>query len=132
MHDNFEPYDDAQGEAVTPPLQSVIDHSKQGIDIRQRHVGDTILIETDNGIYELVIVDPTRQYVEVSGTDPRLHTATVGLLDHSFSALDRDDKRQAWIGPARRLVIVFRNAVFETGVVLSASVRGKEWHLDVF
>jgi hypothetical protein len=103
-----------------------------GIDLRKRNVGEAILIETDSGIYELVLVQPQQCLVQVTGTDPRLHTPTIGRLAYSVDALNPADRRDGWIGPAHRLLIVFRNANFESGVVLSASIRGQDWHYDVF
>ena len=127
MHNNFDDYDKTQ--AATP--QSAIDPNR-GVDIRQRKVGETILVETDNGIYELSVVDPVRRLVQVTGTDPRLHTPTIGCLDYSISALNRLDKREAWIGPARRMILVFRNATLVTGAVSAATIRGDGWRFDVF
>lgn len=130
MHDDFDANDSAEAE-VTPAPQPTLDPGV-GIDIRQRQRGETILIEAEDGIYEFMVVDPDMQYVQITGSDRRLHRPTIGLLAYSYSALDPNDRRNAWIGPARRLHLVFANASHETGVILSASVRGNNWHLDVF
>lgn len=103
-----------------------------GIDIRERAVGDTILIETDVGVLELVVVQPDAALVRVSGTDYRLHKPTIGRITFSESVVEPPDKRDGWIGPLRRVHIAFLNAIFISGVALSATVRGGRWYYDVF
>jgi hypothetical protein len=109
-----------------PPSQHL------GIDVRQRQAGEVILVETDNSIYELTVMVPRQCLVQVTGTDPRLRQPTVGRLLNSTAVLHPHDVRDAWIGPARRMLIAFRNVNFESGVIVSASIRGNGWHFDVF
>jgi hypothetical protein len=106
--------------------------SQPGIDIRRQKPGTQILIETDTGLYELIVVRPEESVVRVSGTDPRLHQPVVGRFHRSVYALDPKAALDGWVGKTMKMVIAFRNAPFESGVVLSASVRGTGWHYDVF
>jgi len=103
-----------------------------GIDIRQQQPGTEIIVEADTGLYELVVVRPESGLVEVSGSDPRLRQPVLGQFLHSVNVLDPTAKFDHWIGRATKMVIAFRNAQFESGVVMAATIRCKGWHYDVF
>jgi hypothetical protein len=106
--------------------------SNVGIDIRHRHTGETILVETEDGVFELTVTDASQGMVRVSGTDPRLHTLPQGCLTHSINPARPKDRQAFWIGPGLRMIFAFRNAVLESGCVMSATIRGPGWHYDVF
>lgn len=130
MHDDFSNLPPSASAQPNPPTPAFDQNC--GIDIRQRAIGEIILVETDNGIYELVVVAPSQCLVKVTGTDPRLHQPAVGRFLNSTSVLYPYKVCPAWIGLGCRMLIAFRNANFESGVILSASIRGNGWHFDVF
>jgi hypothetical protein len=103
-----------------------------GIDIRRQAPGTTIIVETDTGLYELRVVNPVEGVVQVSGTDPRLHQPVLGRFLRSVCASDPQAVLDGHIGRTMRMVIAFRNAEFESGIVVSATVRGEGWSYDVF
>jgi len=78
-----------------------------GIEIFRQRVGTRIIVETDNGMYELVVLNPTQGLVEISGSDPRLHEPVIGRFLHSVHAVYPNVAADAWIGRAMRMVIAF-------------------------
>ena len=103
-----------------------------GVDISRQAIGTMILAETDMGLHELTVVNPLQSIVQVTGTDPQFHKPVLGRFLQSISALDPRERINHWIGRAMRMVIAFRGAAYESGIVLSATVKGPNWHFDVF
>jgi hypothetical protein len=103
-----------------------------GIDITRQPIGTTILVETDTGLHELIVVNPQQATVQITGSDPRFHKPILGRLLQSVSALEPLVKLNHWIGRAMKMVIAFRGEPYTSGIVLSATVKGPGWHYDVF
>jgi hypothetical protein len=103
--------------------------TEPGIDVRRLPPGTGILLETDTRLYEFKVINPSLGLVEISSTDPALHQATVGQLLFSTGSNGGQDW---WIGKGLAMRIRFRNGVYASGPVASATVRGKGWHYDVF
>ena len=100
-----------------------------GIDVRRLAPGVSILLETDSRLYEFKVINPSLGLVEISSTDPALHQATVGQL---LSSTGPNGGQDWWIGKELAMRIRFRNGIYTSGPVASATVRGKGWHYDVF
>ena len=99
--------------------------AENGIDIQRLAPGTSILLETDTRLFELKVMNPSLGLVEISSTDPALHQATIGQLLSSGT-------KNWWIGKGLAMRIRFRNGIYTSGPVASATVRGKGWHYDVF
>jgi hypothetical protein len=117
---------------MSKPTETFETPARPGIDIRRQAAGTVILVETDMGLHEITVINPCQATVQVSGSDPRFHRPVLGRFLQSVSALNPAAKINGWIGQAMRMVIAFRNAPFESGVVLAATVQGPGWHYDVF
>ena len=106
--------------------------SELGIDITKQKIGNTLLVETEDGrLYEMKVIMPEKGVLEVQGTDSRLKTPVLGVLTHAFS----DDKKiqiNHWIGHLLKMALVFRNGNLESTPVVHATVKGERWSYDVF
>jgi len=91
-----------------------------------------IFVETDNHLFEIVVVDPVKRLIEISGTDPVLKAATIGQYLCGIYALDESVRIADWIGRTLRMSIKFRNGIFLSGPVVSAGIIGPGWRYEVF
>lgn len=111
--------------------------AEPGIDIRKLKPDTTILLEAAPYLYEIKVIYPAHSIVEISSSDPRLRTATVGQVLHSLHWSSPVAPIPAWIGKGRALEIRFRNATYRTQPATAASVSGKRedgsrWSYEVF
>lgn len=100
-----------------------------GIDLTRRQPGEVILVETTEGIYEIILDDPKLALALVTGTDLRLRQPTLCQIRQSSFG---NKVFPNWIGLGLRMQFTFRNCVHETTVALSASVSGAGWWYEVF
>ena len=108
-----------------------------GIDIRKLKPGTIILLEAEPSLYEIKVVYPVHGIVEISSSDPHLRAATVGQVLHSINVSNPGASIPSWIGKGRALEIRFRNGLYRTQPVTTASVQGKRedgshWSYEVF
>ena len=108
-----------------------------GIDIRKLKPDTTVLLEAEPYLYEIKVMHPVHSVVEISSSDPRLRTATVGQVLHSVHWSSPAAPIPAWIGKGLALEIRFRNGSYRTQPVTAASVSGKHedgsrWSYEVF
>jgi hypothetical protein len=111
--------------------------TEPGIDIRRLKPGTILLLEADPFLYEIKVVYPVHSIIEISSSDPCLHTATMGQLLHGVHWSSPVAPIPAWIGRGLALEIRFRNGTYRTQPVTAASVHGKHedgshWSYDVF
>jgi phenolic acid decarboxylase len=102
------------------------------IDISRLPVGATIIVETTQGIIEMVVLNPTAGLVRVSGTDPKIREPVNCQMTQSFYDLEGKVRLPKWIGKEMRMQLTFKNASLNCSATVSAVVRGKGWHYDVF
>ena len=110
--------------ATEPVVQQAVE-----IDVARLKVGNTLLLETEKAVYEMVVLRPELGLLEIESTDPILRLRTVGQLLGSPSP-DAFHSNQIVKGLAMSLR--FRNGNYLSAPVLSARVRGPAWHYDVF
>jgi len=111
--------------------------TEPGIDIRKLKPDTTVLLEAEPYLYEIKVMHPVHSVVEISSSDPRLRTATVGQVLHSVHWSSPGAPIPAWIGKGLALEIRFRNGSYRTQPVTAASVSGKHedgsrWSYEVF
>lgn len=106
--------------------------SEPGIDLAKLKVGTKVYVETDTDVYEITMALAEGSIVEIWGTDKRLRTPVFGRFLHSINGRDRRVCLNQWIGKGLRMLIAFRYGSFESGMVVSASVEGPNWHYVVF
>lgn len=116
--------------ATTKPLEP-------GIDIRRLKAETSILLEADPYLYEMRVMYPIHGVVEISSSDPRLRTATVGQILHGFPWSSPATRKPWWISKGWALEIRFRNGVYRTQPVTALSVSGRHddgrhWSYEVF
>ena len=102
------------------------------IDITRLPVGSNIIVETTQGIIEIVVLNPTVGLIRVSGTDPKIKEPVNCQLTQSCYDLDGKIKLPKWIGKDLRMQLTFKNASLHCSSTVSATVLGKGWHYDVF
>jgi len=108
-----------------------------GIDIRKLKPDTIVLLEAEPYLYEIKVMHAVHCVVEISSSDPRLRTATVGQVLHSVHWSSPGAPIPAWIGKGLALKIRFRNGSYRTQPVTAASVSGKHedgsrWSYEVF
>jgi hypothetical protein len=108
-----------------------------GIDLRRLKAETTILLEADPYLYEMRVMYPDHGIMEISSSDPRLGTATVGQLLHGVYWSCPAASRPLWIGKGLALAIRFRNGTYRTPPVTAASASGRHedgrrWSYEVF
>jgi hypothetical protein len=111
--------------------------TEPGIDIRKLKPDTTILLEADPYLYEIRVMHPVHNIVEISSSDPLLRAATVGQVLHSVHWSSPAAPIPGWIGKGLALEIRFRNGSYRTRPVTAASVSGKHqdgrrWSYEVF
>ena len=106
--------------------------AKPHIDISRLPVGMTVIVETTQGVMELVVLNPTQGLVRVSGTDPKIREPVNCQMTQSCYDLQGLITLPKWIGKDLRMQLTFKNATLNCSVTVSATVRGKGWHYDVF
>jgi phenolic acid decarboxylase len=106
--------------------------AQPGIDISRLAPGTTVIVETTQGIIELVVLNPTVGLVRVSGTDPKIKEPVNCQMTQSCYDLKGLITLPKWIGKDLRMQLTFRNANLHCSTTVSATVRGKGWHYDVF
>jgi hypothetical protein len=111
--------------------------TEPGIDIRKLKPDTLILLEAAPYLYEIKVMHPVHSIVEISSSDPRLRTATVGQVLHSLHWSSPAATSPAWIGKGRALELRFRNGTYRTQPVTAASVSGNRgdgsrWSYEVF
>lgn len=109
---------------VAQTLQEL--RSEPGIDISRLAAGTTILVETTQGVYEIVVIEPRISLVEITGTDPRLKKPVTGQLLASNYDAEGKVSLPNWIGKNLRMQFKFHNCVFSCSVSLSARVGNYE------
>jgi phenolic acid decarboxylase len=102
------------------------------IDITRQPVGTTIIVETTQGIIEMVVLKPDVALVRVSGTDPKIKEPVNCQMTQSLYDLKGIITLPKWIGKELRMQLTFKNASLNCSATVSAVVRGKGWHYDVF
>jgi hypothetical protein len=106
--------------------------ARPGIDIARQPVGITIIVETTQGIIEMEVLNPTRGIVRVVGTDPKIQNPVVCQMTQSCYDMQSTISLPKWIGKDLRMQLTFNNANLHCSMTVSATVRGKGWHYDVF
>jgi hypothetical protein len=106
--------------------------AQPGIDLTRQKKGTTIMVETDNHLFEITVLNPASGLVEVSSTLPLLRESTVGQYLRGVYAFDANVGLDAWIGRTLQMFIRFRNGNFMSGPAVAASVIGPGWTYDVF
>lgn len=102
------------------------------IDITRQPVGTNILVETTQGIIEMVVLNPETALVRVSGTDPKIREPVNCQMTQSLYDLEGRITLPKWIGKEMRMQLTFKNASLNCSATVSAMVRGKSWHFNVF
>lgn len=102
------------------------------MDVTRLPAGTKIIVETTQGVYELVIDNPQISLVSIRGTDPRLKEPITGQLVASHYDHEGRVSLPNWIGKNLRMHIKFLNCEHTCSVSLSARVEGDGWHYDVF
>jgi hypothetical protein len=120
--------------------------SEPGIDVKRLQPGTRLMVETEDAVYEMLAVRSDLELLEITSSDPALHTKTVGQLvaaapPKSFvtqcvagePVLD-DPEYQVpdWIGRGLCMVLRFRNGWYTSSPVTGAEVCGETWHYTVF
>lgn len=106
-------------------------HDLQNIDLRKLKVGDTILIETEQHVWELGVIDPEELIVSVVGTDPRFrHRRPVQGYFLGSSTTDKSGTLLGSIVKGWAFEVRFADADLVSNPVVSARVSGKGWHYD--
>ena len=72
--------------------------TEPGIDIRKLKPDTTILLEADPYLYEISVMHPVHNIVEISSSDPVLRAATVGQVLHSVHWSSPAAPIPGWIG----------------------------------
>ena len=106
--------------------------SQPGIDVAKQKPGTKIIVETDNLIFELKVIDPSKGYVEVTSNSPLLREPTIGQYLRGVYVLDASVGIDHWIGRTMQMFLRFRNGDFLTGPAVTASLSGEGWSYDVF
>jgi hypothetical protein len=106
--------------------------AQPGIDISQQPKGSKIIVETDGHLFEITVLSPVNRLVEVSGTEPVLREPTVGQYLRGVYVLDASVGFDNWIGRTMQMTIKFRNGIFLSGPVVTASIAGPGWNYEVF
>lgn len=106
--------------------------SEPGIDLAKLTAGTKVYVETDTDVYEITVTLQKEAIVEIWGTDKRMRQPLFGRFLHSVNGRNRQVCLDRWIGKGLRMVIAFRYESFESGMVVSASVEGPNWHYEVF
>ncbi len=115
------------------PAEALAALKKQpGIDISKQRPGTKIIVETDNLIFELKVVDPSRGLLEVTSNSPLLRRPTIGQYLRGVYVLDASVGIDHWIGRTMQMFLRFRNGYSLTGPVITASLSGPGWTYDVF
>jgi hypothetical protein len=119
--------------ALKTPQQVLAELKRQpGIDIAKQPAGTTILVETTQGIYELVVKKPEISLVEVTSTDPRLHKGTLAQLNFSTYDIQGRIALPHWIGKSLRMQLSFKNTLYPCSAAISAAIVGDGFHFEVF
>lgn len=111
--------------------------TEPGIDIRKLKPDTTVLLEAEPYLYEIKVMHPVHGVVEISSSDPRLRTPTVGQVLHGVHWSSPAVPIPGWIGKGLSLEIRFRNGTYRTQPVTAASVSGQHenggrWSYEVF
>ncbi len=106
--------------------------AEPGIDVRRLKVGTYVFVETAKHVYEMKVVLPHAGLLEITSSDPPLHTPTVGQFVSSQCVPMPYDNVEGWIGKGRLMLIRFRNGYYTSAPVVSAEVEGAKWHYTVF
>jgi len=115
------------------PAEALAALKKQpGIDITKQQPGTKIIVETDNLIFELKVIDPSKGLVEATSNSPVLREPTLGQYLRGVYVLDASVGIDHWIGRTMQMFIRFRNGDYLTGPAVTASLYGPGWTYDVF
>lgn len=95
-----------------------------GIEIAKRKHGDLILVTTDFNIFEIEVLDPSRNVIRLSSTDRVLHKPKVGVFTQSVLDDEGTIVAAGCIKQYMRMQIRFLDRVFQSSRVTSAAIRG--------
>jgi len=95
------------------------------IDLTRQSVSTTIIVETTQGIIELVVLNPETALVQVSGTDPKIKQPVNCQMTQSFYDLEGRITLPKWIGKDLRMQLTFKNTSLNCSATVSAAVRLK-------
>ena len=101
-----------------------------GIDVKRLKPGTHLFVETENCIYEMKVIRADLGLLEISSSDPPLRLPTVG--QHLGGRLPPACEVEGWIGKGLLMSFRFRNGLYTSAPVISAEVKGHNWHYAVF
>lgn len=95
-----------------------------GLELAKRKHGDIILVVTDFNIYEIEVLDPSRNVIRISSTDKVLHCPKIAVLDRSVLDEPGTIVAPGAIKRDMRMQIRFADRVYQSSPVRSAALRG--------
>jgi hypothetical protein len=102
------------------------------INLTKMQVGTKVVVETTQGVYELVVENPRHAVVSITGSDPRLHRPLYCQVKRSIYDSRGQITLEYRIAKSLRMELKFLHGPFICSPTLSARVQGRGWYYDVF